>query len=40
MMKEFVELSKDGKLQTWIAIGGFDFSNPEAATHTTWSGTP
>lgn len=40
MMKEFVELSKDGKLQTWIAIGGFDFSNPEAATHTTWSVTP
>ncbi|RDL41225.1 putative glycoside hydrolase family 18 protein [Venustampulla echinocandica] len=35
MMREFVGLSKDGKLQTWIAIGGFDFSNPEAATHTT-----
>ncbi|EEY17149.1 oviduct-specific glycoprotein [Verticillium alfalfae VaMs.102] len=37
MMREFTKLSKDGKLQTWIAIGGFDFSNPEVATHTTWS---
>ncbi|KAI0123328.1 oviduct-specific glycoprotein, partial [Xylariales sp. AK1849] len=37
IMKEFTALSKDGKLKTWIAIGGFDFSNPEAATHTTWS---
>ncbi|ETS74683.1 hypothetical protein PFICI_13167 [Pestalotiopsis fici W106-1] len=36
-MKDFTALSKDGKLQTWIAVGGFDFSNPEAATHTTWS---
>jgi GH18 family chitinase len=23
-------------MQTWIAIGGFDFSNP-GPTHTTWS---
>ncbi|KAG7102489.1 Chitotriosidase-1 like protein [Verticillium longisporum] len=37
MMREFTKLSKDGKLQTWIATGGFDFSNPEVATHTTWS---
>ncbi|PNH64228.1 hypothetical protein VD0001_g8902 [Verticillium dahliae] len=37
MMREFTKLSQDGKLQTWIAIGGFDFSNPEVATHTTWS---
>ncbi|KAJ0377322.1 hypothetical protein COL26b_004513 [Colletotrichum chrysophilum] len=37
LMKEFTDLSKDGNLQTWIAIGGFDMSNPEAATHKTWS---
>ncbi|KAI9150631.1 Chitotriosidase-1 [Paramyrothecium foliicola] len=37
MMREFTSLSKDGKLQTWIAIGGFDFSDPDRATHTTWS---
>ncbi|KPM40559.1 hypothetical protein AK830_g5976 [Neonectria ditissima] len=36
-MREFTALSKDGKLKTWIAIGGFDFSNPEAKTHHTWS---
>ncbi|KAI1854021.1 hypothetical protein JX266_001162 [Neoarthrinium moseri] len=36
-MKDFTALSKGGNLQTWIAVGGFDFSNPEAATHTTWS---
>ncbi|KAL3593209.1 hypothetical protein FPOAC2_07503 [Fusarium poae] len=36
-MREFTDLSKDGKLQTWIAIGGFDMSNEEAPTHTTWS---
>lgn len=28
---------KSEKLQTWIAIGGFDFSNPGTATHTSWS---
>ncbi|KAI8254607.1 Chitotriosidase-1 [Colletotrichum sp. SAR11_239] len=37
LMKEFTDLSKDGNLQTWIAVGGFDMSNPEAATHKTWS---
>lgn len=36
LMQEFASLSKDRKLQTWIAIGGFDFSNPEFATYTTW----
>ncbi|GKU22751.1 unnamed protein product, partial [Fusarium langsethiae] len=36
-MREFTNLSKDGKLQTWIAIGGFDMSNEKAPTHTTWS---
>ncbi|KAF5026826.1 hypothetical protein F66182_1110 [Fusarium sp. NRRL 66182] len=36
-MREFTDLSKDGKLKTWIAVGGFDMSNEEAATHTTWS---
>jgi chitinase len=35
-MKEFTALSKGGKLKTWIAVGGFDFSNPEVATHRTW----
>ena len=28
---------KSNTLQTWIAIGGFDFSDPGSATHTTWS---
>jgi chitinase len=37
MTKEFTSLSKDGKLQTWIAIGGFDVSDPDRLTHTTWS---
>ncbi|KAK7994851.1 hypothetical protein PG990_013624 [Apiospora arundinis] len=37
MMREFTKLSSGGKLQTWIAIGGFDFSDPGRATHTTWS---
>ncbi|KAL3418772.1 hypothetical protein PVAG01_08993 [Phlyctema vagabunda] len=36
MMKEFTGLAKPGGLQTWIAIGGFDFSNP-GPTNTTWS---
>jgi chitinase len=36
MMREFTGLAKDG-LQTWIAIGGFDFSDPGTPTHTTWS---
>jgi chitinase len=37
MMQEFTALSKPGKLQTWIAIGGFDFSDKGTPTHTTWS---
>ncbi|KAK8078992.1 hypothetical protein PG994_002799 [Apiospora phragmitis] len=37
MMREFTKLSSGGKLQTWIAIGGFDFSDPGQRTHTTWS---
>jgi chitinase len=37
MMREFTGLKRDGKLQTWIAIGGFDFSDPGMRTHTTWS---
>jgi chitinase len=36
MMREFTDLSKGRDLKTWIAVGGFDFSNPEAATHKTW----
>ncbi|KAL8686698.1 MAG: hypothetical protein Q9218_006925 [Villophora microphyllina] len=28
---------KTSGLQTWIAIGGFDFSDNNTATHTTWS---
>ncbi|KAF5700546.1 hypothetical protein FMUND_14297 [Fusarium mundagurra] len=35
-MREFTDLSKNGTLQTWIAIGGFDFSNENTSTHTTW----
>jgi len=36
-MREFTSLSKEGGLQTWIAIGGFDFSDPDQPTHKTWS---
>ncbi|KAF5024578.1 hypothetical protein F66182_3341 [Fusarium sp. NRRL 66182] len=36
LMKEFTSLASS-RLKTWIAIGGFDFSNPEVATHKTWS---
>jgi chitinase len=36
-MREFTGLSKGSDLKTWIAIGGFDMSNPEAPTHTAWS---
>lgn len=35
MMKEFTGLSMNGGPQTWIAIGGSDFS-ATAATHTAW----
>ncbi len=37
MMREFTGLAKPGGLQTWIAIGGFDFSDEGTPTHTTWS---
>lgn len=36
LMREFTAL-KTSKLQTWIAVGGFDFSDPGQPTHTTWS---
>jgi chitinase len=36
LMKDFTNLSKDRDVKTWIAVGGFDFSNPKAATHKTW----
>lgn len=34
-MKEFTAL-KSSALQTWIAVGGYTFSDP-GPTHTTWS---
>ncbi|KAI9152186.1 oviduct-specific glycoprotein [Paramyrothecium foliicola] len=37
LMREFTDLSKGSNLKTWIAIGGFDMSEPKAATHRTWS---
>lgn len=37
LYREFTSLSRGGSaLQTWIAIGGSDFSDP-GPTHTTWS---
>ncbi|KAK4675336.1 hypothetical protein QC764_0076990 [Podospora pseudoanserina] len=36
MMREFTSLAKPG-LKTWIAIGGFDFSDKGTPTHFTWS---
>jgi chitinase len=36
LYKEFTAL-KTANLQTWIAIGGFDFSDNGTSTHTTWS---
>ncbi|KAE8851787.1 hypothetical protein PTNB73_00804 [Pyrenophora teres f. teres] len=33
---QFTALQKKG-IKTWIAVGGFDFSDPERATHRTWS---
>jgi chitinase len=36
MMREFTSLAKPG-LKTWIAIGGFDFSDKGTPTHKTWS---
>jgi chitinase len=35
LMKEFTKLKSD-KLSTWIAVGGFKFSD-DGPTHTTWS---
>jgi chitinase len=37
LMKDFTDLSKNGGVKTWIAVGGFDFSDPKTATHKTWS---
>lgn len=36
LMTEFTAL-KGPNLQTWIAVGGYDFSDNGTATHTTWS---
>jgi chitinase len=33
---EFTALKSKG-VHTWIAVGGFDFSDPDKATHYTWS---
>ncbi|KAH6652447.1 glycoside hydrolase superfamily, partial [Truncatella angustata] len=33
---EFTALQSKG-VKTWVAIGGFDFSDPGTATHTAWS---
>ncbi|KAF3807414.1 Chitotriosidase-1 [Colletotrichum gloeosporioides] len=35
LMREFTALKKSG-LQTWVAVGGYDFSDKERSTHTTW----
>jgi chitinase len=37
LMRDFTDLSKNGGVKTWIAVGGFDFSDPKTATHKTWS---
>ncbi|KAK1751034.1 hypothetical protein QBC47DRAFT_417470 [Echria macrotheca] len=36
LMAEFTAL-KGPRLQTWIAVGGYDFSDKGTPTHTTWS---
>ncbi|KAK9419930.1 hypothetical protein SUNI508_06936 [Seiridium unicorne] len=36
IMDEFTAL-KSSSLETWVAVGGFDFSDNTTATHTTWS---
>ncbi|KAK4446124.1 hypothetical protein QBC34DRAFT_497070 [Podospora aff. communis PSN243] len=36
LMSEFTALKGPG-LQTWIAVGGYDFSDPGTPTHHTWS---
>jgi chitinase len=33
---EFTALKSKG-VKTWIAVGGYDFSNTNMPTHTTWS---
>lgn len=35
-MADFTAL-KSSSLETWVAVGGFDFSDNTTATHTTWS---
>ncbi|KFY96783.1 hypothetical protein V498_02481 [Pseudogymnoascus sp. VKM F-4517 (FW-2822)] len=35
IIPEFTVLNST--LKTWIAVGGFDFSEPDTPTHTTWS---
>lgn len=35
IIPEFTALNKT--LKTWVAVGGFDFSEPDTPTHTTWS---
>ncbi|KAI8265154.1 glycoside hydrolase family 18 [Colletotrichum sp. SAR11_239] len=35
LMREFTALKKSS-LQTWIAVGGYDFSDKGRSTHTTW----
>lgn len=38
LMREFTKLRGQGRnLQTWIAVGGWAFSEPDAATATTWA---
>jgi len=36
MYLEFTALQSES-LETWIAVGGFDFSNPDTPTYTAWS---
>jgi len=36
MYTEFTSLQSDS-LETWIAIGGFDFSDPDTPTFNAWS---
>jgi chitinase len=38
IMSEFTALRSKG-VQTWIAVGGYDFSDENKATHRTWSAT-
>ena len=37
LMREFTKLKGQGRnLQTWVAVGGWQFSEPDEPTHTTW----